>query len=268
MRAEIQKIMGFWVQLGVSGFRLDAVPFLIETEGAGRRAPDGLQPAEGDARVPDVALRRRRHAGRSERAARREPRLLRRRGRPAADDAQLRGQPAAVLRLATADIDPLVKVLEETRKHPRNAQWVQFLRSHDELDLGRLTDEQRAEGVRGVRPGEADAALRSRHQAPPRADARQRSQEARARLQPAVLAARHADDAGRRRDRHRRRPAPARARVRAHADAVDDREARRLLTRAEGGAAGDQRRDLRLPARQRPGAAARSRLAPEPAPSG
>ena len=42
-----------------------------------------------------------------------------------------------------ADIDPLVKVLEETRKHPRNAQWVQFLRSHDELDLGRLTDEQR-----------------------------------------------------------------------------------------------------------------------------
>ena len=45
--------------------------------------------------------------------------------------------------LATGDIDPLVKVLEETRKHPRNAQWVQFLRSHDELDLGRLTDEQR-----------------------------------------------------------------------------------------------------------------------------
>ncbi len=45
--------------------------------------------------------------------------------------------------LATADIDPLVWALEETRKRPRNAQWVQFLRSHDELDLGRLTDEQR-----------------------------------------------------------------------------------------------------------------------------
>jgi maltose alpha-D-glucosyltransferase/alpha-amylase len=45
--------------------------------------------------------------------------------------------------LATADIDPLVKALEETSRHPRNAQWVQFLRSHDELDLGRLTDEQR-----------------------------------------------------------------------------------------------------------------------------
>jgi len=45
--------------------------------------------------------------------------------------------------LATGDIDPLVKALEDTRRRPANAQWVQFLRSHDELDLGRLTPEQR-----------------------------------------------------------------------------------------------------------------------------
>src|SRR5689334_22175623 len=45
--------------------------------------------------------------------------------------------------LATGDVDPLVWALEQTWKRPRNAQWVQFLRSHDELDLGRLTDEQR-----------------------------------------------------------------------------------------------------------------------------
>ena len=38
MRDEIQKIMGFWLQLGVSGFRMDAVPFLIEKKGAGVRA--------------------------------------------------------------------------------------------------------------------------------------------------------------------------------------------------------------------------------------
>src|SRR5688572_14932857 len=35
VRAEIQKIMGFWLDLGVSGFRMDAVPFLIEKKGAG-----------------------------------------------------------------------------------------------------------------------------------------------------------------------------------------------------------------------------------------
>src|SRR5258706_13466487 len=33
VQAEILKIMGFWIQLGVSGFRMDAVPFLISTKG-------------------------------------------------------------------------------------------------------------------------------------------------------------------------------------------------------------------------------------------
>src|SRR5690606_35215911 len=34
-REELYKIMGFWLQLGVSGFRMDAVPFLVERKGAG-----------------------------------------------------------------------------------------------------------------------------------------------------------------------------------------------------------------------------------------
>ncbi len=34
VQAEILKIMGFWIQLGVSGFRMDAVPFVISTKGA------------------------------------------------------------------------------------------------------------------------------------------------------------------------------------------------------------------------------------------
>lgn len=34
VRAEISKIMGFWLELGVAGFRMDAVPFLIEKKGA------------------------------------------------------------------------------------------------------------------------------------------------------------------------------------------------------------------------------------------
>src|SRR5690349_1203180 len=37
--AEILKIMGFWIQLGVSGFRMDAVPFVIATKGARVRKP-------------------------------------------------------------------------------------------------------------------------------------------------------------------------------------------------------------------------------------
>jgi maltose alpha-D-glucosyltransferase/alpha-amylase len=45
--------------------------------------------------------------------------------------------------LATGDLDPLIRALEDTRRRPANAQWVQFLRSHDELDLGRLSADQR-----------------------------------------------------------------------------------------------------------------------------
>src|SRR5258706_14751926 len=35
VREEIQRIMGFWLELGGSGFRMDAVPFLIEKQGPG-----------------------------------------------------------------------------------------------------------------------------------------------------------------------------------------------------------------------------------------
>ena len=39
VQAEILKIMGFWIQLGVSGFRMDAVPFVIATKGPNVRKP-------------------------------------------------------------------------------------------------------------------------------------------------------------------------------------------------------------------------------------
>ena len=55
---------------------------------------------------------------------------------------------------------------------PPGAQWAHFLRNHDELDLGRLSDEQRARDVRRVRARAADAALRPRHPAAAGADAR------------------------------------------------------------------------------------------------
>jgi maltose alpha-D-glucosyltransferase/alpha-amylase len=45
--------------------------------------------------------------------------------------------------LATADTRPLIEALGATKPRPKTAQWGLFLRNHDELDLGRLTDEQR-----------------------------------------------------------------------------------------------------------------------------
>src|SRR3954470_11150696 len=45
--------------------------------------------------------------------------------------------------LASADTRPLAKALKATKPRPATAQWGLFLRNHDELDLGRLTDAQR-----------------------------------------------------------------------------------------------------------------------------
>jgi maltose alpha-D-glucosyltransferase/alpha-amylase len=143
VRQEIQKIMGFWLQLGVSGFRLDAVPFMLQKKGAGveweqdftllKEMRDFLQWRTGDAI------------------------LLAEANVPPVESMQYFGDEGDRLQmmlnfpvnqrlfyaLATADLDPLVWALEQTFKRPRNAQWVHFLRSHDELDLGRLTVEQR-----------------------------------------------------------------------------------------------------------------------------
>jgi maltose alpha-D-glucosyltransferase/alpha-amylase len=47
--------------------------------------------------------------------------------------------------LATSKVKLLIKALEDTKVVPPTTQWAQFLRNHDELDLGRLTDKQREE---------------------------------------------------------------------------------------------------------------------------
>jgi maltose alpha-D-glucosyltransferase/alpha-amylase len=143
VRAEIQKIMGFWLQLGVSGFRMDAVPFLIEKKGPGvehqmdfnllKEMRDFLQWRSSEAVMlaeangpPDESL---------EYFGAEGDRLQMMLNFPV--------NQRLFYALATGDIDPLVRALEDTRRRPTNAQWVQFLRSHDELDLGRLTPEQR-----------------------------------------------------------------------------------------------------------------------------
>jgi maltose alpha-D-glucosyltransferase / alpha-amylase len=143
VRAEIQKIMGFWLQLGVSGFRMDAVPFLIEKKGAG---------IEGQQDFTLLKEMREFLQWRSGEAI-----LLAEANVPPDESMNYFGDEGDHLQmmlnfpvnqrlfyaLATGDLDPLIWALEQTRKRPRNAQWVQFLRSHDELDLGRLEPDQR-----------------------------------------------------------------------------------------------------------------------------
>ena len=143
VRREILRIMGFWLQLGVSGFRMDAVPFLIETKGAGVTPVKDFEMLHG---MRTFLQWRRRDAI-----------LLAEANVPPDESMKYFGELGERLQmmlnfpvnqrlfyaLATGDIKPLVRALEATRERPPAAQWVNFLRSHDELDLGRLTDAQR-----------------------------------------------------------------------------------------------------------------------------
>ena len=247
VQAEILKIMGFWIQLGVSGFRMDAVPFVIATKGAKVKKPveqydmlrafrEFLQWREGDA----IILA--------------EANVL-----PETDMEYFGGDGDRMqmmfnfqvnqhlfYALASADSRPLAKALAATKPRPATAQWGLFLRNHDELDLGRLTKAQRDDGVRGIRARQGHAALRPRHPPAARADAGRRPPAARARLQPDVHAAGNAGDPLWRRARDGRRPHPARAQLRAHADAVVDRAARRLHQERQALRAGDRRGAVRL----------------------
>jgi maltose alpha-D-glucosyltransferase/alpha-amylase len=145
VQAEILKIMGFWIQLGVSGFGMDAVPFVIATKGAKVRKPveqydmlrsfrEFLQWRQGDAIIlaeanvlPETDME---YFGRD------------------GDRMHLmfnfHVNQHLFYALASADTRPLAKALAATKPRPRAEQWGLFLRNHDELDLGRLTKPQRA----------------------------------------------------------------------------------------------------------------------------
>jgi maltose alpha-D-glucosyltransferase/alpha-amylase len=143
VREEIMRVMGFWLQLGVSGFRMDAVPFLISSKGANvaeKKDYDLLH------QMRDFLQWRRRDAillAEANVVPRESLEYFGAQG----DRLQMMLNFAVNQRvfyaLATQDIRPLVKALQDTYHRPHAAQWVNFLRSHDELDLGRLTDAQR-----------------------------------------------------------------------------------------------------------------------------
>jgi maltose alpha-D-glucosyltransferase/alpha-amylase len=150
VRAEISKVMAFWLELGASGFRIDAAPFVLE-----QTAP-GVDPAPTDfsildswrqdtqwqrgdaillceANVPPsqvTAYLGSRPDGPSDRAHMVFDFLL---------------NPKTWLALARQNAEPLIEALTSAVELPAYATWATFLRNHDELDLSRLTDEQRGD---------------------------------------------------------------------------------------------------------------------------
>jgi len=157
VQSEILKIMGFWIQLGVSGFRMDAVPFVISTKGADVDTPrqqyemlrsfrEFLQWRVGDSIIlaeANVLPKTDMHYFGDD-----------------GDRMQMmfnfQVNQNLFYALASSDTRPLANAMSKTEKRPDTGQWGIFLRNHDELDLGRLSEKQRQVVFEAFGPNKED----------------------------------------------------------------------------------------------------------------
>jgi maltose alpha-D-glucosyltransferase/alpha-amylase len=144
VRTEIERIMGYWLQLGVDGFRVDAVPFILESPAPGKKKPklrfDYLKEMRRFLtwRKGDAVL-----LGEANVLPKENKNYFGEDGDGIHLMFNFFVNQHLFYALATGDTAPLIEALEQTRELFPTSQWAQFLRNHDELDLGRLTDEQR-----------------------------------------------------------------------------------------------------------------------------
>jgi maltose alpha-D-glucosyltransferase/alpha-amylase len=140
---EVLAAMRFWLDMGVDGLRLDAIPYLIEREGtSSENLPETHQ-----------ILKR----IRSELDRRYEDKMLLAEANQWPEDVQLYFgdgdecqmafhfplMPRMYMAIAKEDRFPITDILRQTPDIPANAQWAIFLRNHDELTLEMVTDAER-----------------------------------------------------------------------------------------------------------------------------
>jgi trehalose synthase len=152
VRDEIARIMGYWIQLGLSGFRVDAVNFLIET----KRQEDKIALPDPHDYLADLAAFLRRRSGEAVLLGEVNlpyPDLMQffgvRDGGGSTDELTMCfdfiGMQQMYLSLARGDAQPLADALKQRPEPPEDGHWATFVRNHDELTLDKLSEAQRKE---------------------------------------------------------------------------------------------------------------------------
>jgi len=156
VRDEIAQVMGFWIEQGLSGFRIDAVPFLLEPIGL----PDGalVDPHELLRDLRAFITRRNGEAMLLGEVNLQPPEARKFFGDEDGDELHMLfdfvGMQAMYLSLARGDATPLRKALLEAPEIPSDCQWGRFVRNHDELTLDKLTEPEREEVFAAFGPEE------------------------------------------------------------------------------------------------------------------
>ena len=155
VREEILRVMGFWLELGVSGFRVDAAPFLIEDTSIRAEWGPGEEPMYQFLRDMREFLDRRR----GDAILLAEANVPHERLRNYFDDGEqfqmLFGfipNQHLFLAMAREQGAPLADGLRRLPEMPWVCQWANFIRNHDELALERLGDSEREEVFRAFGP--------------------------------------------------------------------------------------------------------------------
>ena len=140
---EVLSVMRFWLDLGVDGLRLDAVPYLVEREGTINE------------NLPETHAILKRIRAELDRVA--PGRMLLAEANQWPEDAQryfgdgdecnmcfnFPLMPRMYMAIAREDRFPITDILRQTPEIPDNCQWAIFLRNHDELTLEMVTDSER-----------------------------------------------------------------------------------------------------------------------------
>ncbi|MGI8637329.1 MAG: maltose alpha-D-glucosyltransferase, partial [Segetibacter sp.] len=143
VQKEVIKVLDFWCDMGVDGFRLDAVPYLFEREGT-----NGENLPETHAFLKKLRAHIDQHHPRTV--------FLAEANMWPEDSASYFGNgdechmnyhfplmPRMFMALQMEDRYPITDIFDQTPAIPENCQWAMFLRNHDELTLEMVTDEER-----------------------------------------------------------------------------------------------------------------------------
>ncbi|MBK1438436.1 alpha-glucosidase C-terminal domain-containing protein [Parapedobacter sp. ISTM3] len=146
VQQEAFKILRFWLEQGMDGYRLDAVPFIIDVPETGSETPQRMMQL-----VPTMRN--------IMRDAKHDALMLGEANLSPQENKDYFGEDNNGMQmmfnfyvnqflfyaLATQELRLFIKAIEDTKEKPSTAQWAHFLRNHDEIDLDRLGERRREE---------------------------------------------------------------------------------------------------------------------------